>query len=172
MLHTGKVQRLDTGQVHFGFGLAPEVDAHLQRAAAQVADSDASLQALTAAQRSAPDRLEVLQALYKFHFYRGDLQQALDFVFQSLVKAAVQGGFSHDWTALQADSADWSDARGPARSFLYSLKALAFIRLRQDDAPEAARVLDALQRLDPHDRVGAQVIRDLLEGMHDDDADE
>ena len=32
----------------------------------------------------------MLQALYKFHFYRGELQQTLGLVFQSLIKAAAQ----------------------------------------------------------------------------------
>lgn len=159
------VQQLDIGRVHFGFDLDPEVDGHLQQAASLLADRECSLQALKQALACAPDQLEVLQALYKFHFYRGELAQAQDRVFQSLIKAALQGGFTHDWTRLDADSADWSQQRGPARSFLYSLKALAFIRLRQEDAGEAARILDRLQRLDPQDQVGAQVIRDLLQGL-------
>jgi multidrug resistance efflux pump len=161
------VQRIDRGQVHFGFDLDPVVDGHLQQAAARVSDRDASLQALNAARQSAPEQLEVLQALYKFHFYRGDLQQAQDLVYQSLIKASMQGGFSRDWQTLDAHSADWQAERGPARSFLYSLKALAFIRLRQDDSAEAARVLDTLRRLDPQDRVGADVIRDLLDGLEE-----
>ena len=166
----GKLHSLGSEQVHFGFDLDPQVDAQLQAAARQVNDSQASLDALTQARRQAPDQLEVLQALYKFHFYRGDLQQAQDIVYQSLIKASIQGGFSRDWAQLQADSADWDQPRGPARSFLYSLKALAFIRLRQDDADQARCVLLTLQRLDPQDRVGADVIRDLLEGL--DDADD
>lgn len=170
-MYSGNIQRLETGQVHFGFNLDPQVNDHLQQAAARVSDSERSLQALNAARRRAPDQLEVLQALYKFHFYRGDIQQAEDIVFQSLVKAALQGGFSHDWSVLDADSADWTDPRGPARSFLYSLKALAFIRLRQNDNTEAASILATLLRLDPQDQVGASVIRDLLEGVEDDDCD-
>ncbi len=134
-----------------------------------VGDRDSALQALNDAHQRSLDQLDVLQALYKFHFYRGELLQALDVVFQALVKAAIQGGFSHDWQLLEPQSADWQQVRGPARSFLYSLKALAFIRLRQDDIRDAAQVLDVLNRLDPQDQVGAQVIRELLEGLEDDD---
>jgi len=168
-MYSGNVHRLDHGRVHFGFDLDPEVDDHLQRATAVVADRDRSLRALNEARRCAPDQLDVLQALYKLHFYGGELQQALDVVYQSLIKAAIQGGFSHDWSSLDLHSADWRQRRGPARSFLYSLKALAFIRLRQNDVAESASVLDVLQRLDPQDMVGAQVIRDLLAGLRDDD---
>lgn len=168
-MYSSNVARLNNDAVHFGFDLDPEVEGCLQQAAALVGDRDSSLQALNEAHQRAPDQLEVLQALYKFHFYRGELLQALDAVFQVLVKAAIQGGFSHDWQLLEPQSADWQQVRGPARSFLYGLKALAFIRLRQDDTSDAARILEVLDRLDPQDHVGAQVIRDLLEGLEDDD---
>ncbi len=160
-----KIEHLDNGQVHFGFGLDPLVDQCLQRAAAGVADKEAALQALREAWQLAPNRLEVLQAMYKFHFYRGDLRQAEELVFQSLVRAAVQGGFSQDWKALDGESAAWDHPRGPARSFLYALKALAFVRLRQGASSQAEELLGVLGRLDPDDQVGAGVIRDLLNGV-------
>lgn len=159
------VQRLQTGEVHFGFDLEPEVDDRLQRAAARVGNREQSLQALNEAHELAPDRLEVLQAQYKFHFYRGDLQQAEEIVFQSLVRAAIQGGFTHDWNVLDSASAEWKALRGPARSYLYALKALAFIRLRQDTPEQVREILVAIERIDPLDQVGAGVIRDLLEGV-------
>ncbi|MDJ0738508.1 MAG: hypothetical protein QNJ91_02265 [Gammaproteobacteria bacterium] len=158
---------LDVGSVHFGFDLDPHVDAWLQSAAACVSAGDASLKALNAARRRAPDQLDVLQALYKYHVYRGDLQQALDIVFQTLIKASIQGGFDRDWKTLGPESADWHAKRGPARSFLYGLKALAFIRLRQHDCAGAEDILATLDRLDPTDQVGSGVLRDLLEGMRD-----
>lgn len=162
------VQNLDVGQVHFGFDLAPEVEGLLQRAATTVGDSEAALAALESARDLAPHRLEVLQALYKFLCYRGELTRALDVVTESLDRAAEQGGFRADWNALSLRSADWDRPRGAARSYLYSLKALAFIRLRQNDLDTANSVLGALARLDPEDLVGAQVVRDLAERMTED----
>ena len=151
--------------VHFGFNLDAEANAHLQRAAATVTSRKDSLEALRQARQSAPNQLEVLIALYKFHFYQGDLQKSEEIVFQTLVKASVQGGFSNEWKELTQDSSDWSDPRGPGRVFLYSLKALAFIRLRQNNQRDARRILSTLKRLDPQDMVGADVIRDLLKGL-------
>lgn len=164
-MNTGNVQALFGNEVHFGFDLPPGVNFLLQQAAARLDNSEHSLQALTAARETGSDRLEVLVALYKFHFYRGDIGHARDFVFQTLVKSAHEGGFSHDWTLLEPDSGDWDDPRGPARVFLYGLKALAFIRLREYDLEDAAAILDVMQRLDPHDQTGAEVIRDLLGGV-------
>ena len=169
VIYSADVRTLDQpGQIHFGFGLEPGLESQLQTAAANVGNNERSLRALNEAQRRAPNQLDVLQALYKFHFYRGNIQLAQDLVFQVLIKASLQGGFSRDWANLDAKSIDWSVVRGPARSFLYALKALAFIRLRQSDCSEATNILLVLQRLDPQDQVGAQEVRDLLAGVADD----
>jgi hypothetical protein len=155
-------------EVVFGFGIDAEANVHLQRAASLVTSRPDSLQALLDAQQASPQQLEVLTALYKFYFYQGDIDNAEATVLRSLQTAATQAGFVNDWQALSPDAADWSDPRGAARAYLYALKALAFIRLRQLRADEAQQILLSLQRLDPDDQVGADVIRDLLEGLQDD----
>lgn len=164
-MKSAAVHYLSQNSVHFGFDLPADTNRHLQRAASFVTSREDAMQALVDAQESAPDQLEVLIALYKFHFYQGETQKAQDLVFQTLIKSSLQGGFSHEWETLTPISADWSDPRGPGRVFLYSLKALAFIRLRQNDLDNAGSILKILSRLDPTDQVGASVIRDLLDGM-------
>jgi tetratricopeptide (TPR) repeat protein len=154
--------------VHFGFDLKPEVDAHLQRAASLVASREQSLQALKDAEKAAPDQLEVLVALFKFYFYQGETETAEKLVFRALKAASEQGQFSQDWTCLTPQSTDWEDPRAPGRIYLYSLKALAFIRLRQDRIGEAEAILSTLAQLDPSDQVGADVIRDMLNGITED----
>jgi len=163
----GVVHPFQRDEVHFGFDIAPGVNAHLQRAATLVTYREDSLQALNDAYRAAPDQLEVLVALFKFHFYQGDTERAESLVFEALDKASRQGGFDADWRRLTPDCADWSDPRGAGRFYLYSLKALAFIRLRQDAAEQAAVILDTMAFLDPGDLVGTNVIRDLLEGVEE-----
>ena len=69
------------------------------------------------------------------------------------------------WQSLQADSADWSDYASPAHFYLFTLKALAFIRLRYGDSDEALRILNKMAELDPRDSVGASVIRTIAEGV-------
>ena len=161
----GVVYPFQRDEVHFGFDIAPGVNAHLQRAATLVSHREDSLHALNDAYRAAPDQLEVLVALFKFHFYQGHTEKAESLVFEALEKASRQAGFDADWRRLTPDCADWSDPRGAGRFYLYSLKALAFIRLRQDEAAQAAAILDKMAYLDPADLVGANVIRDLLEGV-------
>lgn len=154
-------------QVVFGFDLPAEVNAHLQQAAAQVSSRPQALAALNQALECSPNQLEVLIALCKFHFYQGNIALAHDLAQQTLMKASLKGGFSHDWHTLDNHSTDWQDPRGAGRAFLYSLKALAFIYLRQNHHQAAQDVLDSLNRLDPQDQVGAEVIRDLLRGLED-----
>ncbi|MET0090012.1 MAG: hypothetical protein ABW068_08340 [Candidatus Thiodiazotropha sp.] len=160
------VTPLDT-PIQFGFGIASEVDAHLQRAAHLVANRNASLQALQDAYREAPDQVETLVAMFKILFYQGETEQAEFVVREAMDKAAEQGGFTKEWESLGEESSNWNDPRGFGRLYLYSLKALAFIRLRQDRAQEARGILSAMQRIDPHDQVGADVLRDLLQGVEE-----
>ncbi len=160
------VHHLMTNEVIFGFNLSQEVNGYLQKAAASVSSTRDTLKALTQALKAAPSQLESMVALYKFLFYRGDLDHAEEVVFQTLVKAALQGGFCNNWKELTPESTDWNVQTGPARVYLYSLKALAFIRLRQNMPRDARKILNVLSRLDPQDQVGADVIRELLVGIN------
>ncbi len=100
-------------------------------------------------------------ALYKFYFYRGRLLEAERAALDGLAMAAAQGRFASDWEILRPDSADWTQATGPARFYLFSLKALAFIRLRNGRTTEATAILARLAEIDPTDQVGGSVIRSL-----------
>lgn len=155
-------------RVIFGKGIPDPVNALLQEAAGNTNNFARAEQLLLQAQRQAPDQLPVYTALYKLYFYNGHTDQAEDIVFQTLTKAALQGGFSYDWTKLQPQ-AEWANPDSPGRAYLYSLKALAFIRLRQDNPKSAQGILDTLRRLDPDDVIGADVVRALANSMEDDD---
>jgi hypothetical protein len=161
------------GQVHFGSGLEPGLESRRQTAAAaNVGNTACSLRALKDLRRRVANQLDVLQALYRFHFCRGNLQLAQNLGSQVLIKASIQDGFARDWSVPDAKSSDGSAVRGPARSFVYALKALAFIRLRRSDCGEAAKILLVLQRLDPQHQVGAQVVCGLLAEVKEDCIDE
>ena len=55
-------------------------------------------------------------------------------------------------------------APGPARFWLFTLKALAFIRLRRQDLVSAQLYLDKVLQLDPLGGTGALVIEALIKG--------
>ena len=52
----------------------------------------------------------------------------------------------------------------PAHFYLFSLKALSFILLRQGRIAECRMILDKIEELDPGDLIGASVIRAYAEG--------
>ncbi len=152
--HIGSIPDLDVNGLH-------------HRSATSSGSRRDVLRHLNRALKASPDQLETLVALYRFHFYRGQLDDAEDVVFQTLVKASSLGHFSNDWNQLDADSSDWRNPRGPGRVYLHGLKALAFIRIRQNMHLDAGKILRALRRLDPDDSVGSDELRDLLGSMHE-----
>jgi tetratricopeptide (TPR) repeat protein len=158
-------------RVAFGSGVPPQVNALLQSAVAAYDDSARAEALLWEAQRMAPEQLPVYTALYKFYFYKYRLAEAADAARLGLAAAAGQGGFAEDWQRLDRDCARWDRADGPELAYLYSLKALGFISLRQGERDLGARILDKLRELDPEDRVGGSVIQDLLSALDGDDDD-
>jgi hypothetical protein len=159
------VQPLIEERVCFGRAIPVAVNVCLQEAAASSGDFIRAERALLNARAMAPLQLEVFVALYKLYFYNGRLDEAERVVRETLQVAAERGGFDPDWRILQSDSADWQCTEGPERIFLYSLKALGFIRLRRADTAAAREVLDVLRRLDPQDQVGADVVAALADAV-------
>jgi tetratricopeptide (TPR) repeat protein len=109
-----------------------------------------------------PAQLPTYFCLYKIHTYQGNLDAALAAAEAGLREAAAQAGWPADWRAWRPES---TIPDGPGRFALYTLKALAFIRLRQNDRAGAAEILDALSRLDPMGVVGWPVVADLSQGV-------
>jgi len=141
--------------------LPPGVADWLAQGVAAYGNTERAEFLLCTAQALAPDCLPVYFALYKFYFYKRMLPQAEEVALSALDIAARQGAFSPDWTQLDAHSADWRRVDAPQHFYLFTLKALAFIRLRRGQSEDSHAILAKLQELDPLDTVGGSVIRDL-----------
>ncbi|MDX1914369.1 MAG: hypothetical protein SFU55_02195 [Methylophilus sp.] len=113
---------------------------------------------LLRAQAIEPECLYVYYTLYKLYFAHNHLGDADRAIYLALDKASKQAGISSDWGMLNAQSCDWQDIQSPQHFYLFSLKALAFVRLRQQRIAEANEILTKLREIDPHDSVGASVI--------------
>jgi len=155
--------------VLFGLNIPERVNAFLQAAALRPGDTAWAEENIKQALAENPEQLETYVAMYKLYCYRGRFDEAESMARTALEKAAIQAGVERDWRALTAASADWSQSDGPARLLLCSLKALAFISLRQQQWSRAGEILELLKRLDPQDRVGASVVRDMAARLADDD---
>lgn len=106
--------------------------------------------------------LQTYFALYKFYFFQKRLAEAERFALLGLEESARQGGFPSDYRRLAREPDKWNlYANEISLFYLYSLKALAFIKLRQEQFIESQVILTQLKRLDPQDLCGASVIMDL-----------
>lgn len=152
-------------RVVFAREIKPEVNACLQQAVAFADDFEMARDYLYQARDLDPDQLEVYIALYKYCFYRGHLNEAEQVALDTLETAARRGEFDKQWLNLNTNSTDWTVDDGPARVYLYSLKALGFIRLRRGDIEGAKEVLNQLRKLDIDDHVGGSVIMTLAGAM-------
>jgi len=110
--------------------------------------------------------LQTYFALYKFYFFQKRLADAERIVLAGLEEAAKQGGFPNDYRQLVGNLQKWNlYGNESALFYLYTLKALAFIKLRLGFTLDAQLVLSHLQQLDPEDLSGASVIMDLAAGV-------
>lgn len=118
---------------------------------------------LWTAHASAPDCLPVYYLLYKFHASKRQFDQAEKAAVRGIAAAARLAGLPGDWHDVKAGDADFA-ATGPARFWLFSLKALAFIYLRSRRSEAARELIGKLGELDPDHGLGGEVIAALLEG--------
>lgn len=151
----------DAFGVAIGFAAPPAIDEKLRAAAACYDDTEKAEELLWTALKADPNCLGSYFSLYKFYFYKRKLNEAEGVALLGLGTAARLGSFDPDWKKLDAQSADWHRVDAPQHFYLFTLKAIAFIRLRLGYAEESRALLAKLQELDPQDSVGASVIRDL-----------
>jgi hypothetical protein len=145
----------------FGGDVPPQVK-HLVEEARHAAPERA-LALLWTAQVCAPECPSLYYLLYKFHARHADFEQAELAALKGLEVAAEQAHLPDDWRGVTADMAHFGEP-GPARFWLFTLKALAFIRLRQQDLAAAKLYLQKVQELDPEGGTGAGVIEALIKG--------
>lgn len=144
---------LEGKQRYFSDNLSDELGLVLYQAANQ-SDPLAKERILLGAMQRWPDALDTYIALYKLYFRTARYQDAERQVWRTLTEAARQGGFRRNYRLLTADSAPWLEDKSVARLYLFSLKALGVIRLRQEKVVRAHQVLSKLLELDPADEIG------------------
>lgn len=155
-----------------GGGLPVAAEDHLRQAGLAYQDDDAALDHLRQAQILAPDHVAVLIGLYRFFFYKGRLADALEIARVCLAKAARDCNLPANWRRLRASDADFGriDALRP-RFYLFTLKAYAYLQMRLGNLDEGRQAIDKLLELDPTDKLGAGVLRDVLSRTEDGDED-
>lgn len=150
----------ESADAFFGGEVPPAVQGLLHQAGEAQAEQRAAL--LWTAQAMSPATLAVYYALYKHHAGRREFVLAERAATRGLAEAAAQAGLAADWRAVvPGDGLDFQ-RDGPARFWLFTLKALAFIRLRSGQTDGARALLAQIDRLDGGARIGGDVIAALL----------
>jgi len=142
----------------FGGDAPPAVQALLQEARTASPEQIPSL--LWTAQACAPHCLSIYYLLYKCHAGRRQFELAERAARTGLAEAARQAGLPQDWRTAQAGP-DFHGT-GPARFWLFTLKALAFIALRRGRPDEARALLAQITALAPDAHIGDDVIATML----------
>lgn len=147
----------------FGGGV-PEAARHLLHEAAHAVRGEVGA-LLWTAQALAPNALGIYYALYKHHAGRREFEQAERAAQRGLLEAAKQAGLAHDWRAVcpgrVPEGVDFR-GNGPARFWLFTLKALAFIALRSQRPDDARALLEHIAALDDQAHIGGEVVATLL----------
>ncbi|CAN1723619.1 Tetratricopeptide repeat protein [Hyphomicrobium sp. 1Nfss2.1] len=146
------------------FGALPDlIDNLVQRGVAAYRTDRAEADRLfREALEEGPEHLPLYFCLYKIHTYQGSLERALEAAQAGLQEAARQAGWPEDFRAWTPPG---EPVDGPGRFALYTLKALAFIRLRREEPGEAREALLHLERLDPTGSIGWPVVASLAEAL-------
>lgn len=150
----------------FGGGV-PESARRLLHEAANAARGEAGT-LLWTAQALAPNALGVYYVLYKHHAGRREFEQAQRAAERGLLEAAKQAGLPHDWREVkpgQLPAGVHFRGNGPARFWLFTLKALAFIALRSRRLNDACELLRRIGELDNQAHIGGEVIATLLDSV-------
>jgi tetratricopeptide (TPR) repeat protein len=114
----------------------------------------------------------VLIGLYRFFFYKGRLEEALEIARACLLRAAIDNSLPLDWRAVEPQHAPFASFDAPqARFFMFALKGYAYLNLRLGDLDEGRAATVKLLELDPSDKVGAAVLLGVLEQREQDDVD-
>ena len=148
----------------FGGEVPPQVK-DLVEQARNAETPERALALLWTAQVCAPECPSLYYLLYKFHARHADFEQAELAALKGLDIAAEQAHLPDDWRLVTSSMADFLSP-GPARFWLFTLKALAFIRLRRKDPESATAYLAKVNELDPQGGTGAGVIESLIQGSN------
>jgi tetratricopeptide (TPR) repeat protein len=155
-----------------GRGLPPEAARHLEAAAIAYQRDEIAEQHLREAHTLAPGHAAVLIGLYRFYFYKGRLDEALEIALLCLDKAASDNDLAGDWWQVRATDADFGSFEAILpRFYLFTLKAYAYLEMRLGHMAEGRLAVMKLLELDPSDKIGAKVLLGVLDRMGSSDDD-
>jgi len=152
--------------------LSPVAEEQLRLASHAYANDAKAEMHLALAKAVAPDNPVVQVGEYRYYFYKGRLTEALHVAEQCLVAVAAELQLPPHWMQVTPLHADFRGDEPAHRFYLFCLKAYAYLLLRLGRLAEGGLAAEKLLELDPGNKIGGQVLLDVLERIGKDDYDD
>jgi hypothetical protein len=152
--------------------LPPVAEEQLRLASQSYADNAKAEMHLTLARAIAPDHPVVMVGEYRYYFYKNRLPEALKVAERCLKCVAAELRIPPRWQDVMPRHSDFLSDDATHRFYLFVLKAYAYLLLRLNFIVEGAVAAEKLLELDPRNKVGGQVLRDVLDRVGKDDYDD
>ncbi len=144
----------------------------LRLASLAYADDTKAEMHLALARAIAPNNPVVLVGEYRYYFYKGRLTEALNIAIACLRMIAQELHLPVRWQDVMPAHANFRSDEPAHRFYLFALKAYAYLLLRLNLMHEGRIAADHLLLLDPENKVGGQVLLDVLDRAGKDDYDD
>lgn len=152
--------------------LSPVAEEQLRLASHAYADDAKAEMHLALAKAVAPNNPVVHVGEYRYYFYKGRLQEALHVADECLLAIAKELKLPTLWSMVEPHHADFRGDEPAHRFYLFCLKAYAYLLLRLNRMEQGRTAVEKLLQLDPGNKVGGQVLLDVLERIGKDDYDD
>lgn len=149
-----------------GMGLPEEAEYHLRQAGLSYAVDLVAEFHLAQAIAIAPGHAAVLIGQYRYFFYKGQIEAALETAHICIAKALQDNRLADDWRLVRHGDADFGCLDSPLpRFFMFTLKGYAYLNMRLGNMEEGRLAIEKLLELDPTDKVNAKLLLGVLERM-------
>jgi hypothetical protein len=115
----------------------------------------------------APENLSVLVALYRYYYFQHRLEEALIVAERTMIASGEILGFPEDWRKLSPFFLGRAVVKsmGLVRFYLLALKAAGCVGLRLGRIDTAREMLAKVRELDHCDRLGAEVLIQIVDSQ-------
>jgi len=152
--------------------LPPVAEEQLRLASHAYSDDAKAEMHLTLAKAVAPNHPVVQVGEYRYYFYKNRLPEALRVAEACLRTVAAELKIPGNWQEMTPAHANFRSDEAAHRFYLFVLKAYAYLLLRLNRLVEGAIAAEKLLELDPDNKVGGQLLLDVLERIGKDDYDD
>ena len=152
--------------------LSPVAEEQLRLASHAYGNSVKAEMHLALAKAIAPNNPVVHIGEYRYYFYKGRLEEALKVADACLISIANELGLPSRWQQVMPYHANFTGDEPAHRFYLFCLKAYAYLLLRLDKIDEGWTATNKLLLLDANNKVGGQLLLDVLLRIGIDDYDE